>query len=166
VQSLSVRTSTREPAGYGRLLEAENTFTSGSVQPFGECREHHCDLLRGSFKPVQWTVASSTERGVAGLTTKRLDPLSMTVLPIADESMDVSVSDSKLGALLVRTGEALGGYPPGCSPAAFHLSPRSHRSRRCASTRRGSGVQTTGGAIVWAAGLEETVERAVLGPSS
>ena len=46
VQSLSVRTSTREPGGDGRLLEAENTFTSGRVQPFGECREHHCDRAR------------------------------------------------------------------------------------------------------------------------
>jgi hypothetical protein len=38
--------------------------------------------------------------------------------------------------------------------------------RRWPSTPRGSGAETTGGAIVWGAGLQQTVERAALGPSS
>jgi hypothetical protein len=37
---------------------------------------------------------------------------------ISDQSVDVSLSDSKVQALLIGTGKALGGYPLGCSSAA------------------------------------------------
>jgi hypothetical protein len=50
---------------------------------------------------------------VAGLTTKRLNALSMAMLTISNECMNVSVCDSRVRALLVRTGEAL----------SVHLSP-------------------------------------------
>jgi len=43
---------------------------------------------------------------------------------------------------------------------------RQGRDIRRPSTRRGRGGETTGGAIVWAAGLQETMERRALGPSS
>jgi hypothetical protein len=52
------------------------------------------------------------------------------------------------------------------SPAAFHLTPGTRWRRSCPSTQRGSGAETTGGAIVWGAWLQQTVERAALGPSS
>src|SRR5262249_45292099 len=45
VQHLSVLASAREPGRNGRLSVVENTFSRGSVQPFGECREHHCNLV-------------------------------------------------------------------------------------------------------------------------
>jgi hypothetical protein len=69
----------------------------------------------------------------------------------------------------LRPGEkgfSVGVYPLGCSPAAFHLMPGSHRHRRWPSTRRGSRGETTGGAIVWGAGLEETLDCGVDGPAS
>ena len=65
----------------------------------------------------------------------------------------------------VGTGEPFGAYAFGGSPSAFHFRPGTHRSRSWPSTRRGIGAETTGGAVVWAAGLEQTVERAALGPS-
>jgi len=88
------------------------------------------------------------------------------MLAIADKCVDVSISDPKVHALLVGTSEALCGYALGGSPAAFHFAPGTHWSRRRSSTRRGSGGETTGGAIVWRAGLKLPVERAALGCSS
>jgi len=43
---------------------------------------------------------------------------------------------------------------------------RQGRDIRRPSPRRGSGGETTGGASVWAAGREQTMERSALGPSS
>jgi hypothetical protein len=58
-------------------------------------------------------------------------------------------------------------YALGRSPPAFHLTPGTHRSRCWPRSRRGRGGETTGGAIVWAAGLEAQVERgAYLGSGS
>jgi len=53
-------------------------------------------------------MAPSGECGVAGLTAKRLDPLSMAMGAIPDQGMDSSVCDPGVQALLVGTGEALG----------------------------------------------------------
>src|SRR5262249_27735957 len=117
-----------EPRGDGGLPVAEDPFGGGSVQPFGQRSEHQCDLVRGGFQTVQRSVASSAERGVASLAAKRLDPLSMTMLAIANERMNVSISDAEVGALVIGTGVALGVHAPGCSPAAFHLMPGTHRS--------------------------------------
>jgi len=103
---------------------------------------------------------------MAGLTAQRLDVLGTAMLAISHQSVDASVSDAAVEALLVRTGEAFGVYALGCSPAAFHLAPGAHRQRRWPYTRRRSGGETTGGAIVWGAWLEEAVERATLGSSS
>ncbi len=51
------------------------------------------------------------------------------------------------------------------APRRLLTSQQGRDIRRCRlSTRRGSGGETTGGTIVWAAGLQETVERAALGP--
>ena len=130
------------------------------------CGDHHGDLMRWGFQAVQGSVASSAERGAASRTSERLDPLRLTMLAIANERMHVSVGDPAVRALLIGTGVAFGVYLFGCSPAAFDLAPGTHRPRRRLSTRRGSGGETTGGAIVWAAGLEQTLHRGALGPSS
>ena len=112
----------------------------------------------GGFQTIQ--------RGVVGLTTKRLDPLDMAMLAITDQGMDLSIGDPEVRALLVGTSEPLVVDAFGGSPSAFHLRPGTHRYRRWSSSRRESGAESTGGTIVWAAGLEETLEHDVLGPSS
>jgi hypothetical protein len=87
------------------------------------------------------------------------------MLAIANECMHVSVGDPKVRALLIGTGVAFGEYALGCSSPTFHLTPRTNRSRCRPSSRRRREGQTTGRAIIWGAGLEETVEYAALGPT-
>ncbi len=82
VQGLCVLASSRHPGGDRGMTVAEDTFRGGRIQPFGERRQHHCDLMGGGFQTVQGSVASSTERGVAGLATKGLDLLSATMCAI------------------------------------------------------------------------------------
>jgi hypothetical protein len=130
VEALGMQPSAGQPGDDGRLTVAENPLCGGWVQPFGQSRQYHGDLVRGGLQPVQWGVASGTERGVAGLTTKRLNPLSRAMLAIPDESMDVSVCDPKVRTLTVRTGEALRIYAFGSTPPAFHLAPGAKRQRR------------------------------------
>jgi hypothetical protein len=163
VQGLSVLASARQPGDDGGLPVAEDPLGGGRVQPFGECRQHHCDLLRGRFQTVQGGMASGTESGAAGLTTKRLDPLSMAMLTISNQGMNVSVCDVRVGALLVRTGETLRVHPLGCASAAFHLTPGADRRRRRPHSRRVGAGEATGGAIVWRAWLEEALERGTPG---
>ena len=165
VQGMRVLACTSEPGRDGGLSKAEDTLSSRRIQPFGERSQHHCDLMGRGFQTVQGGVASGTECAVARLATKGLDRLSTPMLAVPDKRMDGSVSDAKVRALRVRTGEALSVYAFGCSPAAFHLRPgaywctgRSHPGRRSAG-------QTAGGAIVWAAGFEQTGEPAALGPA-
>ncbi|GHO80135.1 hypothetical protein KSD_79060 [Ktedonobacter sp. SOSP1-85] len=86
----------------------------------------------------------------------------MPMLAIPDQRVNVSIGNPAILALLIGTSEALGVHPLGCSPPAFHLRPETHRSRRWPCTRRGRGGETAGGAIVWAAGLEQMVELRVL----
>src|SRR6266699_2870396 len=138
-----VRASASEPGSDGGLTVAEDPFSGGWVQPFCERREHHGDLLRGSFQTVQGGVASSTERGAASLTTERLDLLGLTMLAIANQRMNVSVCNPEVETLVVGTGIALGVHALGGSPPAFDLAPGTHRSRHWLSTRRGSGGETT-----------------------
>jgi hypothetical protein len=66
---------------------------------------------------------SGREGGVTGLTPKRLDPLEMAMLAVADQGMDVSFCVPEVRALRVRTSEPFGLYAFGSSPAAFHLTP-------------------------------------------
>jgi len=53
VQELRVLTCTSQPGGNGRLPVAEDSLGSGSVQPFGQCRQHDGDMLGRGFQPVQ-----------------------------------------------------------------------------------------------------------------
>jgi hypothetical protein len=166
MEELSMPACACEPRGDGGLPVAEDPFGGGSVQSFCQRSEHQCDLVRGGFQTVQGSMASSAERGVAGRASKGLDPLSMTMLAIANQGMNVSIGDAEVGALVIGTGIALGVYPLGCSPAAFHLTPGAHSWRCWRYDRRGRGGETTGRAIVWAAGPEQTMQPAALGPSS
>src|SRR5215470_15324197 len=112
--------------------------------------------MRGSFQAIQGGVAPGSEGSTAGLTAKGLDALGMAMLAIPDQRVDVSIGNAEVGALSVGTGVALCVDPLGCSPTAFDLAPGSHRRRCWPSTQRGSGAETTGGAIVWAVGLQQT----------
>ena len=127
VQGVRVPACTSEPPRNSGLSKAEDPLGGGRVEPFGQRREHHGDLVRGGFQAIQGGVASGTERAVARLAAKGLDLLSTPMLAVPDKRMDVSVSDAKVRALLVRTGEALGVDPLGGSPTAFHLRPGTHR---------------------------------------
>jgi len=151
VQNLRVLASPSQPGGDSRLPVAEDPLRGGWVQPFCQRRGYPCDLLRRGFQQVQRGVAPSCEGGVAGLTTKRLDPLNMTMLPIPDESMDGSICDPEVRALLIGTGKAFGGYPLGCSSSAFHLTPGTYWCTGRSHTGGGSGGETTGGAVKWGA---------------
>ena len=108
---------------------AEDPLGCRRVQSFGQRRKDHSDLVRGSFQTIQRRVAPGSERAVARLAAKGLDPLGPTMPAIPDKRMEVSVSDPAVRALRVRTGEALGGYAFGGSSPAFDLAPRAYRSR-------------------------------------
>jgi hypothetical protein len=86
VQGLCVLKSTSQPDGDGGLSVAEDPWGLGWVQPFCQRRQHHGDLMRRCFQTRQGRVASGSERAVAGRTSKRLDPLSMAMLAIAEKS--------------------------------------------------------------------------------
>jgi hypothetical protein len=137
----------------GRLPVAEDPQGFGRVEPFGQRRQDPCDLLRRGFQPVRWGMASCTERGATGLTTERLDSLGSAMLAIPDERVNVSIGDAEVRALLIGTSEACGGYSPGGSSAAFHLTPGANKPRSRSHTRRRSGGETAGRAIQWGAGL-------------
>ena len=88
VQGLSVLACTSKPGGDGGLTVAEDPFGSRRVQPFGQRREHHGDLVGRGFQTVQGSVASGTERGAASLTAKGLDPLGTAMLAISNQRVD------------------------------------------------------------------------------
>ena len=75
------------------MSKAEDSLGSGWVQPFSQRSEHHGDLVRGSFQPVEGRDAPGSERITIGLTAKRLDALGMPMFAIADEGMDMNIGD-------------------------------------------------------------------------
>jgi len=66
------------------LSVAEDPFGSGGVQPFGQRRQHHGDLVRRGFQTVQGSVAPGSERGKARRASKGLDPFGTAMLAIAN----------------------------------------------------------------------------------
>jgi hypothetical protein len=100
---------------------------------------HQSNLVRGSFQTVEGSVAPSTEGSAAGRTSQRLDALGMPMLAIANQRMNVSIGDAAVQTLVVRTGEALGLYPLGCSSAAFHLTPGTRLPQEQVSQLRSRG---------------------------
>ena len=163
MEALSVLACARKPPRDGGLTGAEDPLGSGRVQSFGQGRQDHGDLLRGGFQTVEGRVAPASERGTAGLTPKRLDPLETAMLAVADQSVDVSFRVPEVRALGVGTSEPFGVDAFWSSPPAFHLAPGANRTRSWPSTQRGKSSETTGGAIVRASGLQETMERRSLG---
>jgi len=159
VKALSVFPSTSQPGGDGRLSKAENPFSGGWVHSFGQRSEHHGDLQRGSFQPVEGRVAPGSEGGVAGLASKCLDLLSTTLFAISDERVNVSFGYAEVGALSVGTGVALGVHSLGCSSAAFHLTPGADKRRSRFHTWRRSAGETAGRAVKWSAWFEQTVDQ-------
>jgi hypothetical protein len=85
MEELSVLACASEPGGDGGLTVAEDPTGFGSVQSFGQRREHHGDVMGRGFQPVQGRVASSTERGAAGRASKRLDLLGTAMLAISEK---------------------------------------------------------------------------------
>jgi hypothetical protein len=75
-------------------------------------------------------VASGSERGTASLAAECLNALGLAMLAISDQSVDVSIGDPEIQALLIGAGEALGVYAFGSSSLAFDLTPGTHRSKR------------------------------------
>jgi hypothetical protein len=66
------------------MTVAEDPPSGGRIQSFGKRSQHHGDLPRRSFQTVQRGVAPGSERGAAGLTAKRLDPLSLAMCAISN----------------------------------------------------------------------------------
>ncbi len=122
MQELRVLASTSQPPRDGGLTVTEDPLGGGWVEPFGQRSEHHRDMTGRSFQAVQGRVTSSAERGAARLTPERLDVLGLAMFAIAHQCVLSSVSVAKVGALPVRTGEALGVDPSGGLPVGF--SPR------------------------------------------
>jgi hypothetical protein len=99
VKALCVLPSAGEPGGDRRMTVAEDTQGLGSIQSFGQRRQHDRDLLGRGFQPVQGGVTSCTEGCAAGLTPKRLDALEKAMLAISDQGVDVSIGDPGVRAL-------------------------------------------------------------------
>ena len=129
VQGVRVPTCTSEPPRNSGLSKAEDPLGGGRIEPFGQSREHHGDLLRGRFQAIQGGVASSAQRGAARLTAKGLDLLGTAMLAIADQRVDLGIGDAKVPALRVGTGVALRVDAFGSPSATFHFTPGTHRCR-------------------------------------
>ena len=79
---------------------------------------------------------------MAGLTAEGLDALGTAMLAIPDESMDVSICDTKVGTLTVRTGIAFCVYPSdvllgGFSPHARDVQVQGQAPQLTRGCRRG-----------------------------
>jgi hypothetical protein len=96
VQGMCMFPSACQPGGDGGLSVAEDPFSGRKVQPFGECRQHYGDLVRGSFQTVQRGVASSTERGTASRASKCLDALGTAMDAISYQSVDLIIGDAEV----------------------------------------------------------------------
>ena len=129
------------------MSKAEDPFCGRRVEPFGQRREHHGDVMGRGFQAVQGGGASSGERGVAGRASKRLDPPSRAMLPIPDESVDLSIDDPGVRALRVGTSETFGVDPFG-APRRLFTSHQGRDFRRCRSHHsRVGAAEATGGAV-------------------
>jgi hypothetical protein len=124
VQALSVPACASEPRGDRGLTIAEDAPSRGSVQPFGEGSEDNGDLLGGGFQTVQRSVSSSAERGAASRASEGLDLLSLTMLAIAYQRVDVRIGVAEVPALVVGTSETFGVDADGGLLGDFSLQTR------------------------------------------
>ena len=111
------------------MAVAEDPLGGGWVEPTGSGRQHHGDLVRGGFQTVQGSVAPGSERGTASLTAKGLDALGMATFAIPNQGVEVSIGDTGVRTLRVRTSVALGIHSLRCSSATFHLTPGAYWRR-------------------------------------
>ena len=88
MEDLCMLACASEPGSDGRLSVPEDPFGGRSIQPFGQCREHHCDLVRRGFQTIQGRVAPGSEGGTARLQAKSLDVLDVTMLAIAKKARE------------------------------------------------------------------------------
>ena len=137
--ALCVLASTGQPAGDGGMSKAEDTLCSRGIQPFGQRCQHHGDLMGRGFQTVHGRVASRAECGMASLAAESLDLFSPTMLAISHQRVDLRIGVAEVEALLIGAGEPLGVDPLGCAPAAFHLSPGTHRLWCRPARQRGRG---------------------------
>src|SRR5215472_2956631 len=98
----------------------------------------------GGFRRYMGVLRRARERGAALLAAKRLDRLSLAMLAIPNQRVELIIGVAEVGALRVRTSEAHGGDALRSSSLTFHLTPGTYRRRRWPSTRRGRGGETTG----------------------
>ena len=115
---------------------AEDPLCRGWVQPFGEHRQNHGDLVRGGLQTIQRGVSSRTERRAARLTANGLDRLGTAMRAITNQRVDLSIGDGEVRALPIGTGKALGIHPIGGSSPAFDLRPGTHKEQCTGYVRR------------------------------
>src|SRR5258708_14209389 len=96
VQGVRVPTCTSEPPRNSGLSKAEDPLGGGRIEPFGQSREHHGDLVRGGFQAIQGGVASGTACAVARLATKRLGPVSPPTLAAPHKRQEMNVREAKV----------------------------------------------------------------------
>jgi hypothetical protein len=111
VQPLSVLASASQPGDDGGLTGAEDPLCSGWVQSFGQ-REIRtmATFWEGVFSRYKGVLRRARERGMAGLTPKRLDWFGLAMLAVANQGVDMSFSVAEVRALGVGTSEPFGVY--------------------------------------------------------
>jgi hypothetical protein len=88
------------------------------------------EIAEGALLQGLSVLTSARQPGGDGGLPIAEDTFSMAMCTISNQGVNVSIGDTKLRTLSVRTGEALCVHPLRCSPAAFHLTPGAHRQRR------------------------------------
>ena len=83
VQGVCVLTSTEQPGHDRGVSKAEDPSGFGWVEPFGQRREHHGDLVWWGFQTGQGRVAPGSERAATGLASKCLNVLNTAMFAIA-----------------------------------------------------------------------------------
>ena len=130
VEERTMVASTGQPGGNRGVAMSKDPLCGCDIQPFSQRTQHHAYTLDGGFEAVKWGVATGAEGGPAGLAAKGLDALSLAMRPIADEGMDVGISDLVLRTGRVGTSEAVRHNAFWCPTSALQLTPRLHHGRR------------------------------------
>ena len=68
VQGLCMFSSASQPGRDRSLSKAEDPLCSRRIQPLGQRRQYHCDLVRRGFQTIERRVMPGSKRGMAGLT--------------------------------------------------------------------------------------------------
>ena len=140
---------------------------SDESSPSASRDEHQGDLVRWGFQTVSGSVAPGSERAATGRASKCLHALSTAMFAISQKTRGLEHHCCQSTGPAGSDRRSLRCLSEWRAPRRLFTSLQGRGFRRsCPSTQRGSGAETTGGAIVWGAWLQQTVERAALGPSS